>query len=54
MNFSFLPDYWAYFNYGVFEKDYLFPDYGRINEEEYIENSRSPAYKKLREKLLEK
>mgnify|MGYP004671392533 FL=1 len=43
-----------YFNYGVFEKDYLFPDYGRINEEEYIENSRSPAYKKLREKLLEK
>ncbi len=43
-----------YFNYGVFDIDYLFPDYERINEEEYIENSRSPAYKKLREKLLEK
>lgn len=43
-----------YFDYGEFERDYMLLEYGRIDENEYIESTRSPAYKKLREKLLEK
>ena len=42
-----------YFNYGDFAVDHC-PNLEGLDEDDYIEQSRTDAYKKIREKLLEK